>query len=132
MPINAVQPSSGANAAASLNQTEFLKLLLTQLQNQDPLKPVDNKDFVVQMAQFSALAQMGEINQNVADLLSFQSSNQAVALLGKRVDVRSADGSSRSGTVRNIDFSAGEPALTVEISTGVNINATMGQVTAVR
>ncbi len=48
------------------DKTEFLKLLVTQLQHQDPLQPQDGTEFVAQLAQFSSLEQLIDINQNIA------------------------------------------------------------------
>ena len=52
----------------SLGQEDFLKLMTTQLQNQDPFAPMDNGDFIAQMAQFSTVTGITEINNNVTNL----------------------------------------------------------------
>lgn len=54
--------------------TEFLKLLVTQLRNQDPLQPQDGTEFVAQLAQFSSLEQLLGINQSLQDLKQLFSS----------------------------------------------------------
>ena len=54
-------PVSPTKDPTALGQDDFLKLLVTQLQNQDPLKPMDNQDFIAQTAQFSQLNQMTEL-----------------------------------------------------------------------
>ena len=51
-----------------LGQSDFLKLLVTQLQNQDPMNPVDNQQFIAQLATFSSLEQLISINQGVTKL----------------------------------------------------------------
>jgi flagellar basal-body rod modification protein FlgD len=51
-----------------LGKTEFLKLLVTQLQNQDPMNPVDNQEFIAQLATFSSLEQLISINDGVTKL----------------------------------------------------------------
>lgn len=61
-----VQPQP--SAYASLGQGDFLKLMITQLQQQDPFEPVDNKEMLAQMAQFSALAGSTETNETLADI----------------------------------------------------------------
>jgi flagellar basal-body rod modification protein FlgD len=58
--------ASGKVAGAAPDKTEFLKLLVTQLQHQDPLQPQDGTEFVAQLAQFSSLEQLIDINQNIA------------------------------------------------------------------
>lgn len=55
------KPVSPATDPTALGQDDFLKLLVTQLQNQDPLKPMDNQAFIAQTAQFSQLNQMTEL-----------------------------------------------------------------------
>ena len=60
--------ASGQVAGAAPDKTEFLKLLVTQLQHQDPLQPQDGSAFVAQLAQFSSLEQLISINQNIATL----------------------------------------------------------------
>lgn len=58
-PTDSSTPAS--NGPKTLGQSDFLKLLVTQLQNQDPLKPVDNQEFIAQTAQFSQLDQMTKL-----------------------------------------------------------------------
>lgn len=72
-------------------QMDFLKMLTTQLQNQDPLKPVENTEFTSQMAQFTALSEQQTSNDLLRQLLSAQTTsqvNQAVSYMGKQVVVK--------------------------------------------
>jgi flagellar basal-body rod modification protein FlgD len=78
--------SSGATQAGS--KDEFLKLLVAQLEHQDPLSPQDGSDFVAQLAQFSSLEQAAETNQRLQALADAQAGNQRAALtdlVGKNV-----------------------------------------------
>jgi flagellar basal-body rod modification protein FlgD len=71
-----------------LDKDDFLNLLITQLQNQDPLNPTDSVEFTSQLAQFSSLEQLGNVNDNLQELKNFQASinnSQAVSLIGKAV-----------------------------------------------
>lgn len=102
---------------SSLGQEEFLKILLTQLRFQDPLKPVDNQQFLAQMAQFSALAQTAQLNDRIDTLLTIQSATQSIGLIGKTVQV-DFSGTTRVGTVMSLTFSSGQPSLTVNATSG--------------
>lgn len=71
-----------------LGKDDFLNLLITQLQNQDPLNPTDHTEFTAQLAQFSSLEQLNNVNTNLEQLQNFQAStnnSQAVSLLGKEI-----------------------------------------------
>ncbi len=60
--------SSSPASTMQVDKSEFLRLLVTQLQNQDPMNPVDNQDFIAQLATFSSLEQLIAINQAVTKL----------------------------------------------------------------
>lgn len=85
----------------SLGKDDFLKLLITQLSHQDPTQPLEDREFVAQMAQFSTLEQMTNMNGELAKVLGLLARSQAVNLLGKTVEL--AVGEQRlSGTVEAI------------------------------
>lgn len=67
-PAIAEAASAKASGIQTLDQGDFLRLLTVQLQQQDPLEPVDNKDMLAQMAQFSALAGSTETNATLSDI----------------------------------------------------------------
>lgn len=115
MPTDPVQAAGQGvpSQAATLNQAQFMKLLLAQLTNQDPLKPTDNTEFVAQMAQFSSLAQVQQTNTSINALLVTQQASQAIALMGKTVVVSQGDGSRLVAQVVRLTFEGGEPRLTV-------------------
>lgn len=73
---------------SSLGKDDFLQLLVTQLQAQDPLKPMDSTDFTAQLAQFSSLEELQNINNTLGDVGKSQSvltNSQAVDFIGKRI-----------------------------------------------
>ncbi|NVJ51851.1 MAG: flagellar hook assembly protein FlgD [Gammaproteobacteria bacterium] len=79
----------------TLGQSDFLALLTTQLANQDPFDPLDNKEFIAQMAQFSSLSGMEELNKNfntLATSLTGSQALQASALVGRSVMVPTSMG----------------------------------------
>lgn len=80
--------TAGATGGKSLGKDDFLKLLTAQLSNQDPLKPMDNTEFVSQLAQFSALEQQMASNSHLTDLVSAgaaMNNGQVTSLVGKTV-----------------------------------------------
>lgn len=62
--------AAAASATSQLGENQFLQLLIAQLQNQDPLNPVDNQDFISQLATFSSLEQLTSINSGVSKLVT--------------------------------------------------------------
>lgn len=66
--LNAPGNRPASNSYSTLDQGDFLRLLTVQLQQQDPLEPVDNKEMLSQMAQFSSLAGTTETNATLADI----------------------------------------------------------------
>lgn len=103
---------SGTVNQSGLGQDDFLKILLTQLTYQDPLKPMDNQQFIAQMAQFSALEQARQLNEKVDSLLSAQAATQSFGLLGKKVQFNGQT-QSQEGTVSAVAFKDGQPSLTI-------------------
>lgn len=87
----------------SLGKDDFLKLLIAQLTNQDPTSPMENTEFIAQMAQFSSLEQMTNMNQEFSKLNSMLVSSQAVGTIGKTVDI-DLNGAVVSGTVDAVTY----------------------------
>ncbi len=104
-------------SATTLNQEDFLKLFLTELNFQDPLEPIDNKEFLAQIAQFAGLEQDRQTTESVENLVFLNSTSQSVGLLGKEVQLSNALGAS-GGTVSAVRFSPEGALLTVELSNG--------------
>lgn len=118
--------------AAGMGLQDLMKILLTQLTYQDPLKPMDNQEFVAQIAQFSALEANRQLNDKFDSLLSIQSSVQSIGLLNKQVDLASGPGSV-SGQVTALTFKEGEPVLTVKTADGTFISdVRLGQIISIR
>ena len=71
----------------NLGKDDFLKILITQLSYQDPMSPMEDKEFIAQMAQFSTLEQMTSMAKDFAKLTSLFSGSEAAAALGKNVEL---------------------------------------------
>ena len=84
-----------------LGKDDFLRLLLEQLKNQDPTKPMGDREFVTQLAQFRTLEQMEATNNSLQSLLDYQHFSLASAMIGKTIDARVA-GEQFSGTVSDV------------------------------
>ncbi len=97
----------------TLGQGDFLKLLATQFQTQDPMKPMEDTAFIAQMAQFSSLEQSKTMASDMAALRSDQQRTAANSYLGHRVTVDAGKGTSATGDVTAIDSSGAEPQLVI-------------------
>lgn len=131
MAIDAVSSSSGLQASG-MGMQDFLKILLTQLTYQDPLKPVDNQQFMAQMAQFTALEQTQQLNEKIATLITNQAALQSVGLIGRTVDIQT-DSGSVSGVVTSLSLAGDSPQLSVTTSAGAVLSSvSLSQISAVR
>ncbi len=111
-----------------VNQTDYLKLFMQELTYQDPLKPVDNREFMAQMAQFSSLQEARTTNESLTMLMGMTSANQSLMMLGKEVKVQGREG---YGTVKKILFSQTEPTkLMIDIN-GAQLEKQLTEITEV-
>ncbi len=132
MSINATSSTPSVSPSTSLSMQDFLNVLLTQLTYQDPLKPMDNDQFMSQIAQFTALEQTQEMNTGIQQLLANQAALQSVGLIGRTVDVTTSSGSV-TGTVTALSLSGTSPTLTINTTTGDTLSSiNLSQITAVR
>jgi len=133
MAIDSIGAAATGNLQAStLGMQDFLKILLTQLTYQDPLKPMDNQEFMAQMAQFTNLQQTQQLNDKIGTLITNQAALQSVGLIGRTVDLTSGGGT-LTGTVKALSLSGDAPVLTVETAAGATLdNISLSQLMAVR
>jgi flagellar basal-body rod modification protein FlgD len=133
MATSAIDATSGlSSATSSLRLEDLLQVLLTELTHQDPFKPVDNKDFMAQIAQFASLDTTQQLNQNIQQLLALQALNQSVGLIGRKVSA-TLDTGTVTGTVKALTLIGGAPRLTLETGDGNFIpNVTLGQLETVQ
>ena len=82
---------NGRKTSNELGKDDFLKLLITQLSNQDPTNPMENTEFISQMAQFSSLEQMTNMSTSFSKMASFINSSEAASTLGKTVELNIGD-----------------------------------------
>jgi len=122
--------SAGASGATSsgMGKDTFLKLLMAQMSNQNPMEPTDDKEMLAQLAQFSTLEQMTSMATSQQSSAAATQMSQAVNLLGRTVTYLDADGAKQTGTVDQVSMVNGAPNLTV----GGNDGITTSQITQVR
>jgi len=121
--------STTSAAATTMGKDQFLELLVTQLKYQDPLDPMDNTEFVAQLATFSSLEQMSNLNTSMdtlcanlntymANNYTLQETNTMVGMIGQQIsyinpDSTDADGNLTgevlTGTIESVVFSNGTP-----------------------
>ncbi len=125
--VNATSSSTASNntttsetkkAAKELDKDAFLKLLVTQLKYQDPMKPLEDKEFIVQMAQFSSIEQLQNLSIGMDNFIELQTQAtlmaQATGFLGRTVTVYdAASDKSVSGKVSGVKVVAGLPKLVI-------------------
>ncbi len=110
-PNPAVPPTT--NADTGLGEDAFMQLLLAQMRNQDPLKPMEDQDFMAQLAQFNSLNQLTQMSKTLDELVKSQALSQGSALIGKTVSGMASDGSTITGVVSGLQLSGG--SITLEI-----------------
>ena len=89
--FNKTLVTEGRKTSNQLGKDDFLKLLITQLQNQDPTSPMENTEFISQMAQFSSLEQMTNMSSSFSKMAAYITSSEATSTLGKTVELDIGD-----------------------------------------
>jgi flagellar basal-body rod modification protein FlgD len=134
-PVNSVfgystptMTSSPNQAANGMGKDTFMKLLVAQMSNQNPMEPTDDKEMIAQMTQFSTLEQITNMATESTKSATASQMSQAVNLLGRTVTYLDTDGNKQTGTVDQVSMVNGAPNLTV----GGNDGITTSQITQVR
>ena len=111
-----------SSLSASNIQMDYMKVLITQLQNQNPLEPMNNHEMASQLAQFSQLQQLESMNSNFAQILAITNRSYANSLIGKEVtffaqDMETGELVQKVGMVDEVynDLDAGESLLKVTV-----------------
>lgn len=120
---SAATGSTAAEAAmkksTGMNKDDFLKLFVTQLQNQDPLNPQDGTQFIAQLAQLTQVEQAYNMNTNLQNMLNQGSNNAtlaAISLIGKQVEAPGSELHLQSGNPSSIYFTLDQPAEQVTVT----------------
>jgi flagellar basal-body rod modification protein FlgD len=111
------QKSKTNGSGTAVNVDTFLQLLATEMSHQDVMSPMDNTQFISQMAQFTSLQEMQNLSQTAATQYNANLTQYGSSLVGKKVNVAAYDSQGNyvedSGIVTNCDYSSGTPAIIV-------------------
>ena len=122
------------NESQALGKDEFMKLLIAEMKYQDPLDPISNKDSIAQLAQFSSLEQMENLNKSFTNFSINQKISNISAgaqFLGKEVEGISGDATIK-GKVVGASFKDGNPMLRVDLGDGSYKSIAMQDITNVK
>jgi flagellar basal-body rod modification protein FlgD len=104
---------SAIGAAAGMGKDDFMQLLMAQLKNQDPMKPMEDKEFITQLAQFSSLEAIEKMTAQMEELTGSQMLVQAATLIGKNVSAKLASGEVVTGPITQVKMMDGRPVAVV-------------------
>ncbi len=107
------QKSNDPIGMDGLGEGAFMQLLLAQLKNQDPLKPMENTEFISQMAQFNSLSELMSLNKTMGELMTAQLVTQGSTMIGKTISANLDTGKTVEGVVSGMQIRDDEVTLTV-------------------
>jgi flagellar basal-body rod modification protein FlgD len=102
----------GRGSRHEMGEAEFLRLLMVQLQNQDPSNPMEDRDFIAQTTQLNSLQQTrkmaGLLEQLNVNFMNGQNIQTALSFVGREVEMVRVDGQSESGRVQSLNLTTGQ------------------------
>ena len=102
-----------ATHKTALDASDFMKMMLSELENQNPMEPMDNKDYMAQMAQMNSVEELQKMNQTLTQLASGSKLSEAANLIGRKVDATLSDGTTTSGLVSSVTMVNNDVLLSV-------------------
>lgn len=120
MDVNTITPAASRTTPASagerarISQKEFMSLLVAELTNQDPLKPMENQQFVQQLASLQTLESSAALTDGIRDLVRLSQLSSASALIGRDVVGVDSEGAQVSGTVERVSAQDDQVMLVVD------------------
>jgi flagellar basal-body rod modification protein FlgD len=110
---SSAQSSNPAASLGSIDISQFLKLMITQLQNQDPLNPQSNTEIMQQLGEMQQISASNKLTSTLDAVLLGQSVSNATSLIGKNIDGLDDSGNSATGVVSKVSIVNGDPKLYV-------------------
>ncbi|ATH91424.1 flagellar basal body rod modification protein [Bacillus glycinifermentans] len=119
--LNASSTKTAKSKGSDLGKDDFLKLLVTQLQHQDPLNPMEDREFIAQMATFSSLEQMTNLNSTMSTFVGLQDPmSMYVSWIGKEVTYEGDNQEEKTALVKSVKSSDGQYKLVLDNGTEVS------------
>ncbi len=109
------QPFGSASALNDLDLNSFLELMIAELQNQDPLNPLDNAQLLQQISQIREVGATEQLTQTLGSVLLGQNIASATNLIGAQVTALTDDGERVSGPVRRVTIDGGQPRIDLAV-----------------
>ncbi|OBQ77976.1 flagellar hook assembly protein FlgD [Mesorhizobium sp. WSM3873] len=120
IPVGATQASSQQTSKTAVDYQSFLKLLIAEMKNQDPTKPMDSTEYVAQLATFSQVEQSVQTNSKLDQIMQSSALSQADALIGR--SITAADGKT-TGTVVSVKLASSGLIAVLQDGTEVPVGA---------
>jgi flagellar basal-body rod modification protein FlgD len=115
--------TNSSSGSLPITQNQFLQMLMTELQNQNPMNPnsSDPMSFVTELAQFTQVEQETDTAESTATIATGQTTASAVSLLGHNVNYTDpTTGATDTGTVQSVDITSSGPTLTINGTSGIS------------
>ncbi len=113
---SANQQATAADAINDIDMSTFLRLMIAELQNQDPLNPLENKDMLAQISQIREVGATDKLTETLESVLLGQNIASSTNLIGADVDALSDDNERVSGVVSRVSIENGQPKLQLELA----------------
>jgi len=124
------QSSSSASALNDVNVDDFLQLMITELQNQDPLNPLDNADLLAQISQIRSVGATEQLTETLGAVLLGQNISSATNLIGAQIEAITDDGQRVNGVVDRVSIANGEPKLHLNLEPNADASGEEGDLQA--
>jgi flagellar basal-body rod modification protein FlgD len=113
----ATSTSNAADPFANLNLNDFIQMMITELQNQDPTNPMDSSQMLQEITQMGQISTAEQLDTTLTGMETGQNLSNASAMIGMQVEGTDSAGNSVNGTVSSVTISNGSPTLNVGSST---------------
>jgi flagellar basal-body rod modification protein FlgD len=111
--------STSGTSKTLMNKDQFLKLMMVELQHQDPLQPTDPTQYINELSQMTTLEQTTNMAASEASVATEQATVGALQMLGHSVTYTDSSGNTQSGTVQKVQLTSTGPTLTIDGIDGI-------------